>query len=85
MTYNPDRIEKAICAAEALPPFPAQQEIIRCLETRNVNGYGRALELLNELEHDPAAASALPPEIRTQLRHVADLVRGLEAADRAGE
>ncbi len=62
-----DDIESVLQLACALPDFPGKQHIVNCLEKRNVNDYGRALELINEFEHDPAASPPPLPALRQKL------------------
>lgn len=85
MIHRFENIDNVIEAARALPEFPAKSHIVRCLEARNVNDYGRALELINEFEDDPAASPPPPADLRRQLDQLADRIRLLEASDVVSE
>ncbi len=85
MTDRFEDIENIIPAARELPDFPGKEHIVRCLEARNVNDYGRALELITEFEEDPAASLPPPPDLRQRLDVLAQRIRMLEASDVVSE
>lgn len=81
MIHRFDNIEDVLQVARGLPDFPGKQHIVTCLEARNVNDYGRAIELINEFENDPAASPPPPADLRERLDQLADRIRLIEASD----
>ncbi len=81
MIHRFDNIEDVLQVARALPEFPGKQHIVNCLEARNVNDYVRAIELITELEYDPAASPTPNADLRERLDQLADRIRLIEASD----
>lgn len=71
-------IETVLADAASLPDFPQKASIIRCLELRNVNDYGRAQEIIAEAQ---ASATASGAPLAERLEELAGRIRLLAASD----
>jgi hypothetical protein len=74
-----DNVDDVIAFARDLPDFPHREEVIKCLETRNMNRYAQALTLLEESRGDVAPAN------HQQLLHLEERIKALSASDLVSE